>query len=343
MKSQFGVALLSATAIVASAPAQAAGTLTRSFVSSAGVDSNPCTIAAPCASFAAAYNAVQANGIIAALDPGRYGPLTISYPVTVNGNGWSAITAPAHGNGIAINAGSGNVVLIGLEIDGAGAAYNGIVFNTGSSLTISNCVVKDFVTNINGQVGASGNGILIAPTSGPINFTIVNTIAVNNAQAGIYYLPSNSVTAIGAIDHVVASNNSGEGIDFDLSSATGGSAAVGISNSVVSHNVDGIIVDAINFASVTRNNSGAPAVGPPAQPFVSLTIDDDEISNNNGNGIAIGSGLGTVLLSRSVITKNLATGVLNGATVYTYGDNRIYANGNNNAVLGVPLTPVTAQ
>ena len=339
MKSQFGVALLSATAIVASAPAQAAGTLTRTFVSSAGVDSNPCTIAAPCASFAAAYNAVQANGIIAALDPGKYGPLTISYPVTVNGNGWSAITAPAQGNGITVNAGSGNVVLTGLEIDGAGAAYNGIVFNTGSSLTVSNCVVKDFVANINGQFGASGNGILIAPTSGPINFAIVNTIAVNNAQDGINYFLDNAVTAIGAIDHVVVSNN-GEGINFDLSSAPG-SAAVSISNSVVSHNVDGISVNEINLSTVTRNNSGAHAVGPPAQPFVSLTIDNDEISNNNGNGISIG--LGAVLLSRSVITKNLATGVLNGATVYTYGDNRIYANGNNNAVLGVPLTPITPQ
>jgi hypothetical protein len=48
----FGFALLSAIAIVASAPAQAQnGSLTRSFVSSAGLDSNACTIAAPCASY----------------------------------------------------------------------------------------------------------------------------------------------------------------------------------------------------------------------------------------------------------------------------------------------------
>ncbi len=89
MKSHvFGFARLSALAIVASAPAQAQnGTLTRSFVSSSGVDSNPCTITQPCASFAHAYTMVWANGIIAALDPGKYGPLTITGPVTVNGNG----------------------------------------------------------------------------------------------------------------------------------------------------------------------------------------------------------------------------------------------------------------
>jgi hypothetical protein len=86
MKSHvLGLALLSAIAIVASVPAQAQnGSLTRSFVSSAGVDTNACTIAAPCATFAHAYTAIGANGIIAALDPGKYGPITITGPVTIH-------------------------------------------------------------------------------------------------------------------------------------------------------------------------------------------------------------------------------------------------------------------
>src|SRR6202046_2276345 len=104
MKSHlFGFALLSAFAIVAGAPAQAQnGSLTRSFVSSAGVDTNPCTITQPCASFAQAYTKVGANGIIAALDPGKYGALTITGPVTINGNGWAAITGTSGNNAIAI-------------------------------------------------------------------------------------------------------------------------------------------------------------------------------------------------------------------------------------------------
>src|ERR1700722_15675965 len=88
-----------AFAVTMSAHAQN-GTLTRSFVSSSGVDSNPCTITAPCASFAQAYTKVEANGIVAALDPGKLGPLTIPGPVTINGNGWAAITETAGGNGI---------------------------------------------------------------------------------------------------------------------------------------------------------------------------------------------------------------------------------------------------
>src|ERR1700728_3990372 len=117
----FPSAIVAAATLVLSLPAQAQnGTLTRSFVSSAGLDSNSCMITAPCATFAEAYTKISANGIIAALDPGKYGALSISGPVTINGNGWAAITAPAGGNGITVNAVSGNVNLTGLEVDGAG-------------------------------------------------------------------------------------------------------------------------------------------------------------------------------------------------------------------------------
>src|ERR1700681_1038992 len=135
--------LLTATLALA-LPAQAS--LTRTFVSSAGSDANPCTITQPCATFAHAYSLTAASGIVAALDPGKYGPLTITGAGTINGNGWGATPAPAAGNGITITAGgSDNVALIGLEIDGAGAGYNGIVLNLAGSLTVTNCTLQNFV------------------------------------------------------------------------------------------------------------------------------------------------------------------------------------------------------
>src|ERR1700722_20190215 len=89
-------------------PAQAA--TTRTFVSSMGVDTNnnTCAITQPCSTFAKAYSLTLPNGVITALDPGKYGPLTISGPVTINGNGWAAITAPAGSYGISINANTAN-------------------------------------------------------------------------------------------------------------------------------------------------------------------------------------------------------------------------------------------
>jgi Divergent InlB B-repeat domain len=291
--------------------------LTRTFVSSSGVDDNPCTLAAPCATFARAYTLTQQKGIIAALDPGKYGPLTITGPITINGNGFAAITGTAAGNGITINAGSGNVILTGLEVDGAGAAYNGIVFNSGESLTIDNCIVKDFVQGGSGGTGASGNGVWIAPTSGTINFVIVNTIALDNAYAGILYgQPSGSAAASGVIDHVVATNNPGRGIDVDMLGGSSGSAAVTISNSVA-------------------NNNGRSGIVASGSSYI-VTLDHDEISNN-ATGVNVGANT-NVLLSRSVITKNSNSGVSNSGTAGSSTDNRIYGNGTN--IQGNALTDV---
>ena len=324
MKSHvFGLALLSAIAIVTSAPAQAQnGTLTRSFVSSAGLDTNACTITAPCASFATAYTKIAANGIIAALDPGKYGPIAITGPVTINGNGWAAITAPASGNGITINAVSGNVTLTGLEIDGAGAAYNGIVFNSGGNFVVKNCVLKDFVQG----VGTSGMGILIAPASGTIIFTIVDTIVSNSADAGIYYLPpSGSATATGVIDHVVVTGSTDiGGIGASLGVASGGSAAISISNSVISNNT---------------NASGVYANAPVGS--IAMTLDNDEISYNS-DGV-YNSGNSTIVLGRSTITNNSQYGIFNNSTMGTFQNNQIYANGNSNVVSGTALTNVSLQ
>jgi hypothetical protein len=330
MKSHvFGLALLSAIAIGAGAPAQAqSGSLTRSFVSSAGADSNACTIAAPCASFAQAYTKVGANGIVAALDSGKYGPLIITGPVTINGNGWSAITAPAGGNGITINAGStDNVTLTGLEIDGAGAALNGIVFNSGRNLVVRNCVLKDFVTNFsNGGFtnGTTGNGIWIAPASGTIAFTIVDTIVSKSEAAGIKYQPQNgsSATGIGGIDHVVVIRsdfggnlNSSGGIVANTASASGGLTVISVSNSVISNNTGtgarGVFMHAVS------------ALG---RAPTAMTLDNDEISYN-ANGV-VNEG-GTIALGRSTITNNSNVGINNTGTIDTFQNNQISANGTN--------------
>jgi hypothetical protein len=311
---------LAVTLPAVSAQAQAP----RTFVSAAGSDSNPCSFAAPCRHFQAAVNATTVGGEVDALDPAGYGPITISQAVTIEGQGWSYIAPPASGNGITINAVSGEVAIRGVSLNGAGIAggTNGIVFNSGGSLTISNCIVKNFVRANGDFSGETGNGIWVAPTSGNINFTIVNTIAVNNIL-GIAYLPaSGAPTASGAIDHVVATNNGNIGITVNGYLTSGGSAAVSISNSVASNNAQ--------YGIAVLSGPG----------IVTVTIDNDEISNNT-NGIDVASG--AAVLSRSTITNNPSYGIINAGTVDTFQNNQIYANGNSNAVLYNPLTPVSLQ
>jgi hypothetical protein len=288
-------------------PAQA--TLTRTFVSAAGSDANPCTITQPCATFAHAYSLTAASGIIAALDPGKYGPLTITGAITINGYGWAAITAPAAGNGITINAGTtDNVALIGLEIDGAGAGYDGIVLNSAGSLTVTNCTVQNFVYSGSGD--NTGSGLFIQPASGSISFTITDTTVSNNGLVGILYQPTGSAGATGVIDSVTMTSNP-YGIDLYTARSTG-SAVVTLSNSVASNNsTDGI------FAN---NGFGAS---------LKFSIDNVTASGNATDGIAA-FGSAQVLLGRSVITGNGANGINNSTspnTFYTYKDNRINDNG----------------
>jgi hypothetical protein len=291
-------------AVLPAIPAQAT-LLTRTFVSSAGSNSNPCTITQPCASFATAYSLTAPNGIISALDPGKYGPLTITGPITINGNGWAAITAPAGGNGITINAGGGdNVALTGLEIDGAGAGYNGIVLNAAGSLTVTNCTLQNFISAFD----TTGNGIVIAPsTANLVTFVITNTIVSNNKGFGVVHVPPGGTDSVrGVIDHVVATNNfNGIGIN---TSASGGQTNVAISNSIVSNN---------SQYGVYINNGSAS---------LTVAIDTATVS---GSGVGI-QALGTskITLGRSVITGS-QVGVDNNTspnTFYTYSDNHIDLN-----------------
>ena len=144
-------------------PAQAGAP--RTFVSAAGTDNSTCSFAAPCRHFQNAVDATSAGGEVDALDPAGYGPITINHAVTIEGQGWSYIAPPVNGNGITINVGSGNVVIHGVSVNGAGISggTNGIVFNSGSGLTVTDCVLQNF---FNSGAETTGDGILMQPSAG---------------------------------------------------------------------------------------------------------------------------------------------------------------------------------
>jgi hypothetical protein len=299
---------LAATLSAVSAQAQSP----RTFVSAAGSDSNPCTFAAPCRHFQAAVNATSPGGEVDALDPAGYSPITINKAITIEGQGWSYIAPPASGNAITITAGATDKVVIhGISLNGAGVSggTNGIVFNSGGSLTVTNCVLQYFVYD--GTNATTGNGILMRPTSGTVEFAIIGTTASNNGNFGIVYLPSGGApSANGVIDHALALDNS-YGIAFITVNATGGSTAVTVSNSVATNN---------STTGVVANNPSGPTL---------LVSVDNVIASGNNVGVDAESAA-TVLLGRSVITGNSDTGVLNRTspnTLYTYKDNRINLNG----------------
>jgi hypothetical protein len=296
--------------LLPAAPAQAAAG--RTFVSAAGNDSNPCTITMPCRNLQAAYNAVAANGEVDVLDPGNYGSLTITGPVSIQGHGWAGMSANT-GAAITINSpgATDTIAISGVVLDSLGiAGTNGIVFNSGGNLTVTDCVAQNFSFSSSG-----GNGILMQPTSGAMTFVITNTIVTNNNSGGIVYAPPrfSTATANGIIDRVVATNNF---IGIAFQTTNGGGATTGaISNSTVGNSsADGISV---------QNN------GSPSGAALAVSIDNTSSTGNAGSGVLVAV-TATAILGRSVITANSSFGLRNLTgpnTVYSYQDNRINGNG----------------
>jgi len=307
------LALLTTT-LALSPPVQAAGSLTRTFVSSAGSDSNPCTVTQPCATFAAAYNAVASEGIVAALDPGKYGPLTITGPVTIDGNGWAAITAPTNnvqGIGIAINAGpNDNVILRGLLVDGAGQPNTwGINFTSGALLAVIDCVVRNMtITGLN--FGSSASTLQTLSVSDSYIISSITGISVAANSSG-------NVTA--SIDRTVMINNDQGGLV--VSAAYGGGAATAaVTDSVSVGNQSGFAVETIAPSTAT------------------LTVTRSQAIGNETGWLANGTNATMFVAQSSVTGGTYAFQASSSAVINSYGDNYI----TNAAHIG-SLTPVSKQ
>ena len=314
-----------ATALACSLATAPAHARARVFVASYGNDANPCTFGSPCKTFQQAVNVVDAGGEVTAIDSAGFGPTNITKAVTITSpDGVEAGIVPAAGgDAIDVNAGSSDaIVLRGLTLNGSGVAFNGIVFNSGGSLTVTNCTLQNFV----GPNPTGGNGILMQPTSGTIDFTITNTTASNNSTFGIGYRPqAGTHNANGVIDHVVTNAN-GTGIFIFTGGAGGGTTVVNVSNSIASDNANGTGVFVQNISSTPINAS----------------IDNVNVSGNS-IGVSV-VGTANVVLGRSVITGN-TTGVDNSTqmnTFYTYKDNRINLNGTDFDSGGFPLNATFA-
>src|SRR5499426_1599523 len=139
-------------------PAQAQ--LARTFVSAAtGNDANDCNRATPCRTFQAAHDKTFDQGEITVLDPGGYGAVTITKSISIinDGVGEAGVLVSGGANGITIAASALDAIsLRGLTSKGIGfGGGNGIVFNSGKSLTVEHSAIR----NLTG-FGSTGDGIV---------------------------------------------------------------------------------------------------------------------------------------------------------------------------------------
>ena len=114
------------------------------------------------------------------------------------------------------------------------------------------------------------------------------------------------------------------GIAAYMSLASGSSAAISVSNSVISNNLEA---------------SGVYAYA--SQGSIAMTLDNDEISSNAWGIRNLGNS--TIVLGRSTITNNSQFGIDNQGTIDTFQNNQISANGNGNVVQGNAPTNVSLK
>src|ERR1700732_642897 len=92
------------------APAHAQAT--RTWVSGVGDDANPCSRTAPCKTFAGAISKTAPAGEINVLDPGGFGAVTITKSITISSVGFEAGVLVSGTNGIVVNAGPSDTVVL---------------------------------------------------------------------------------------------------------------------------------------------------------------------------------------------------------------------------------------
>ncbi|MDQ2917527.1 MAG: right-handed parallel beta-helix repeat-containing protein [Pseudomonadota bacterium] len=267
---------------------------TRTWVSGVGDDANPCSRTAPCKTFAGAISKTAAGGEINALDPAGFGAVTITKAITITGDGTMAGVLVSGTNGIVVQAGASDVVILrNLHINGLGTGLNGIRFLSGAELHVEHCEIRGF----------SQQGIDIAP-SGSGKAFVGNTELRDNAAGAIYVHPGASAFVDAMLDHVLMQGNA-RGLRAE----------------------DGSIVAVHGSTAAENTNNGFVALA--AVRAVDLTISDSVSSLNGAVGVYSGA-LSTVRISNVTISgNNVGLQSVSGGAIVSFGNNSLSGNASN--------------
>jgi hypothetical protein len=318
-----------ALALALLVPTSAFATAQRTFVSVIGSDAQPCSVAQPCRSFAAAIVQTNAGGEVIALDSGGYGPVTIGKSVSIIAPpGVYAGVSVFSGSGLTVAAGASDAVsLRGLTINAQGGAI-GIEFQSGGRLDIDRCTISGafaygiFVrdpltpqmlikeTHVeDASVGITVSGL----GGGAVRLTILDTV-LSNVGAGIDLEAGGEVAIVNTrvIGHAASS-----GTDISVqASALHGALSAHVANSLVREFGNG----------VSAALSGASA---------KLTVASSELTHNT-NAIWV-NGATVALADSHFAHNNMVVAAPGGSLVYSSGSNTTAYNGS----FGTPVTGPT--
>jgi hypothetical protein len=285
--------------VTMSASAQA----TRTWVSGVGDDVNPCSRTAPCKTFAGAISKTASGGEIDVLDPGGFGTVTVTKPMTFDGTGTFASSLASATTAFLINSSVANttVVIRGVSINGAGTTLGikgvRVLTNAGATVNvhIEDCVIFNF----------SSAGVSVE-TSAAANVFIRNT-TIRTCGDGIDVVPTAGTVGL----HV-------ENSKIDQNGAHG----VNLQNNVNA-----------SLVGTSMNHNGAAGLLAQATSAQAACDRCDMNFDQHGVWVGVSGGAPTVRLSNCTITANTVNGIfLNGGTVRGFTSNLIEGNAGNNSV-----------
>jgi hypothetical protein len=292
---------------LACATSAAYGQATRTWVSGVGDDANPCSRTAPCKTFPGAISKTAACGEINVIDPGGFGTVTITKPITIDGLGPMASILAAGTNGININIPAGDiagcpsgaphvVTLRNLSVNGAGTGLVGINVIAVDELHVENL-------NVFGFRAGSALGLYFHPGTAASVY-VQNSTFTNNMNQGVSIAPTGGAMATASLKNVKLSQNGGGLLATDgsyvevtdsvaagnggygfQSASSGGSVKIHLERTMASDNgVAGLRTDGalalIRFAysNIVGNNFGISGTG------TTVSFGNNVISGNSPGG-----------------------------------------------------------
>ena len=291
----------------------------KSYVSSTGSDSNPCTFALPCRTFQKGHDQTNAGGQLYAIDAvADYGPITITKGIAIyspeDSSATRAFIIASSGSAITVNApANSTVTFVNLELKGQGTGDNGVLFNTGFELQVYGGAFNGF-----GAAAPNGFGVKFAPAAFSrllVSGTNISGNGTASTGGGVQVNPGSGGGAFVMLQGVRSYLNA-FGLAIDTTGSTNGVNATIRSVEAQFNRQDGIV-----------------AVG---DAPIGLLVDNASVFGNGGYGVRA-IGVATVRLFNSSILGN-STGVagVSGGIINSYGNNNIDGNGTNGTATIIP-------
>ncbi|CAN5248042.1 right-handed parallel beta-helix repeat-containing protein [soil metagenome] len=294
-----GFAALVSTGVLLSAPAAAQST--RTWVSGTGNDANPCSLASPCQTFAAALAVTNAGGEVNCLDSAGFGTATITKAVSIVCDTVEAGVLVSTGvTGLTVAAGpTDSVTISGIDFQGSAGPASGVSFVSGGSLRVANSRFRGFTT--------ASYAVNIAPTN--TNSTVaLENVSVTDGVNGILVSPASNAIVNFSLKHATVQNNTTVGLRVDTTGKTGAGIYAIVDDSIFS-----------------GGNVGLNIKSPLGTGVTSIMVTNSAFTRN-AYGVAVNTVYAPYFGNTTITDNTNGLALLNSSTAYSFADNRVANN-----------------